>query len=323
VGTLAVVFACGSPLPTDLDRGPGEITALETPGADAPDAVDVTAAPSFIPYDTPPALRNRAEVTKALNELYPEDIRAAGIGGRIELWLYIDESGTVANQQVKTSSGNPELDAAAEEVARRMRFSAAQYHKTLTGVWVSQWVTFEDVAGGTPVPSHDASGLDKKMPDNVVIVIDGVVQAPGRYSMSDLGKLDIEHVELVKGAEAERLYGDRAKNGVVAITTKGGDGFTVQRLTPTRESPPASATNDVVTLSGGVEIVGVDDANAGDGPLIVIDGVIQPPDTPLSDVRKLDIDHIDIIKGATSRELYGDRAKNGVIQITTKDGSGG
>ena len=40
--------------------------------------------------------------------------------------------------------------------------------------------------------------------------------------MSDLGALDIDHVEIVKGPQAVELYGERARNGVVEITTKDG-----------------------------------------------------------------------------------------------------
>jgi outer membrane cobalamin receptor len=55
-------------------------------------------------------------------------------------------------------------------------------------------------------------------------------------------------------------------------------------------------------------------------PLIVIDGVIQSADVPLSDLDELSIDHVEIVKGAEALRLYGDRARDGVIQITTKDG---
>ena len=58
-----------------------------------------------------------------------------------------------------------------------------------------------------------------------------------------------------------------------------------------------------------------------DSPLIIIDGVIvQKADMGYLD--KADIESIDIIKGAAATELYGERARNGVIQITTtKDGA--
>ena len=39
-------------------------------------------------------------------------------------------------------------------------------------------------------------------------------------------------------------------------------------------------------------------------PLVVIDGVVQPAHFPLSEVRHLDIDHVEIVKGAAAIQLY-------------------
>ena len=57
-------------------------------------------------------------------------------------------------------------------------------------------------------------------------------------------------------------------------------------------------------------------------PLIVIDGIIQSENATLSDIGSLDIDHVEIVKGAAAASLYGSRAQTGVINITTKRGTG-
>lgn len=101
--------------------------------------------PSFIPYDTSPALLNRAEVTRLLQRYYPRNLKEAGIGGRVELWLYVNERGRVEKSEVKTSTGNALLDDAAMRVAAEMRFSPAKNRDKVTAVWVQQWVTFEVV----------------------------------------------------------------------------------------------------------------------------------------------------------------------------------
>jgi len=101
--------------------------------------------PSFIPYDTPPTMRNRAEVQALLQRYYPRNLKDAGIGGRVELWLYVNEQGGVDKSEVKTSSGNGLLDDAAQRVASEMRFTPAKNRDKVTAVWVSQWVTFEVV----------------------------------------------------------------------------------------------------------------------------------------------------------------------------------
>lgn len=101
--------------------------------------------PSFIPYDTPPSMRNRGEVQALLQRYYPRNLKDAGIGGRVELWLYVNEQGAVEKSEVKTSSGNGLLDDAAQRVASEMQFTPAKNRDKVTAVWVSQWVTFEVV----------------------------------------------------------------------------------------------------------------------------------------------------------------------------------
>lgn len=56
-------------------------------------------------------------------------------------------------------------------------------------------------------------------------------------------------------------------------------------------------------------------------PLIIIDGVMQPDDLRLSDIQRMDIYHVDIVKGRAAVVLYGPRARNGAIDIQTKHGT--
>jgi len=53
-------------------------------------------------------------------------------------------------------------------------------------------------------------------------------------------------------------------------------------------------------------------------PLYIVDGVIL--NGPLPDINPLDIESVEVVKGAAASSLYGARAGNGVIQITTKSG---
>lgn len=101
--------------------------------------------PSFIPFDTDPILLNSGEVTRILEREYPRTLKDAGIGGSVELWLYVTEGGSVGNFEVKTSSGNPLLDEAAGKVVQAMKFTPAKNREKVTAVWVSQTVTFQVV----------------------------------------------------------------------------------------------------------------------------------------------------------------------------------
>lgn len=67
-----------------------------------------------------------------------------------------------------------------------------------------------------------------------------------------------------------------------------------------------------------IRIRGVGSINAGSKPLYVVDGV--PYEGGLSAIAPADIESISVLKDATSAVLYGSRAGNGVIMITTKKG---
>ncbi|GGB95348.1 SusC/RagA family TonB-linked outer membrane protein [Dyadobacter sediminis] len=69
--------------------------------------------------------------------------------------------------------------------------------------------------------------------------------------------------------------------------------------------------------AGSIQIRGFGTVNNAD-PLVVIDGV---PAGSMNDVNPNDIESIEILKDASASAIYGTRAANGVIIITTKRGS--
>ncbi|WP_225444112.1 SusC/RagA family TonB-linked outer membrane protein [Echinicola arenosa] len=60
-------------------------------------------------------------------------------------------------------------------------------------------------------------------------------------------------------------------------------------------------------------------SGAGSNPLVLIDGV----EGSLSDINPNDIENVSVLKDAASASIYGSRAANGVILVTTKKGSKG
>lgn len=80
-------------------------------------------------------------------------------------------------------------------------------------------------------------------------------------------------------------------------------------------------------------IRGTTSINAGNDPLYVIDGVFinnqslqkittqGQSNNPLADINPADIESISILKDATATAIYGARAANGVVLITTKRGA--
>ncbi|MFT3948404.1 MAG: SusC/RagA family TonB-linked outer membrane protein [Agriterribacter sp.] len=73
--------------------------------------------------------------------------------------------------------------------------------------------------------------------------------------------------------------------------------------------------------SGSLEVRGRKSLNASGTPLIVLNGVIYYGS--LSDINPSDILSVDVLKDASSAAVYGAKAANGVILITTKKGEGG
>lgn len=55
-------------------------------------------------------------------------------------------------------------------------------------------------------------------------------------------------------------------------------------------------------------------------PLVIIDGAVRES---LSDVNPEDIESLEVMKDAGATAIYGARASNGVILVTTKRGSEG
>lgn len=68
-----------------------------------------------------------------------------------------------------------------------------------------------------------------------------------------------------------------------------------------------------------IRIRGIGSINANSKPLYVVDGV--PYEGELSAISATDIESMTVLKDATAATLYGSRAANGVIMITTKQGT--
>lgn len=113
--------------------------------------------------------------------------------------------------------------------------------------------------------------------------------------------------------------------------------FTVAQVTA--EDMPVPGANPLAQLQGkvpGANIVsasgrpgsapavilrGPQSINAsgrGQDPLYIIDGVISQGG--IQDLNPQDIENVEVVKGAAASSLYGSRAGNGVIQITTRSG---
>lgn len=72
--------------------------------------------------------------------------------------------------------------------------------------------------------------------------------------------------------------------------------------------------------SGSIRIRGFGSSGASPNPLILVDGVMN---TSITNLSPQDIESVTVLKDAASASIYGSRAANGVILITTKQGKAG
>lgn len=71
--------------------------------------------------------------------------------------------------------------------------------------------------------------------------------------------------------------------------------------------------------TGTIRVRGMSTANSSNDPLYIIDGV---PTDNINCINPSDIESMQVLKDAASASIYGSRAANGVVVITTKQGKG-
>lgn len=121
-------------------------------------------------------------------------------------------------------------------------------------------------------------------------------------------------------------YGTMQRSRITGSVNTIGSQQLEGRLTTNVTQALAGAAPGINTTSGNgqpgssaaIRIRGFGSVNAGSDPLIVVDGF--PFGGSMSDINVNDIESISLLKDATSTALYGARAANGVIMITTKKG---
>ncbi|MEO9210304.1 MAG: TonB-dependent receptor [Ginsengibacter sp.] len=122
-------------------------------------------------------------------------------------------------------------------------------------------------------------------------------------------------------------YGTQRKRDLTGANTniKGSDIVNIPALTAT-QAIQGKVSGVQITNSGApgsapnVRIRGVGSILGGADPLYVVDGIIT---ADIRNINNADILSIEILKDASSTAIYGARAANGVLLITTKAGSKG
>lgn len=145
--------------------------------------------------------------------------------------------------------------------------------------------------------------------ENTTLLNEAVVIGYGTQRKQDLtGAVEqISEKQFVQGQVTNPEQLVQGKVAGLQVTTGGG----------------APGTGSTIRIRGGSSL------SASNDPLIVIDGVpvdnngISGAANPLSLINPADIASITVLKDASSTAIYGSRASNGVIIVTTKKGTQG
>lgn len=160
--------------------------------------------------------------------------------------------------------------------------------------------TTQEIAIGNRTSVNVTLATDTKALQEVVIV------GYGTQRKSDVtgSVTSVSSEDFVKGQNTTPEQLIQGKVAGVQITSNGGD--------------PGSGSR--IRIRGGASL------NASNDPLIVIDGVpienttVAGSGNPLNFINPNDIESFNVLKDASATAIYGSRASNGVIIITTKKG---
>ncbi|TDB59849.1 SusC/RagA family TonB-linked outer membrane protein [Arundinibacter roseus] len=150
------------------------------------------------------------------------------------------------------------------------------------------------------IPVNNRSTIDIKLAEDTKALEEVVVVGYGTQKRKEISGTvsSISSKEFNSGFNANPLAAVQGKVAGLVISQTGSD-------------PNATAV---------VRLRGVGSLSAGSDPLYVVDGV---PGVPIQNISPNDIETIDVLRDASSAAIYGSRASNGVIIITTKRGRSG
>ena len=146
---VILVAACDAADPPADEAAASDASGIASTAAqtDQEPTTDPSMTPPEIVVETPPAippvLQNSSEMAEALKTVYPKQLREAGVGGTVGLWMYIDETGKIGEAEVRESSGYTEFDEAALRLIGSMVFTPAKDESgQARAVWISQPIQF-------------------------------------------------------------------------------------------------------------------------------------------------------------------------------------
>src|SRR5574344_1806027 len=211
--------------------------------------------------------------------------------------------------QVKDTAGEPIIGANVVPVGNAKNGTITDFNGNFSVKTPKDGMLTISFVGYKSVTVNAVNGMSVVLQDDSKMLNDVVVIGYGTVKKSDAtgSVISVKADQLNKGlitSPADMLQG---KSAGVQITNNGG-------------APGAGST---IRIRGGSSL------KASNDPLIVIDGLpisstgISGMSDVLSTINPNDIESFSVLKDASATAIYGSRASNGVIVITTKKGSSG
>lgn len=163
------------------------------------------------------------------------------------------------------------------------------------------------------------------------LIFSSVDMATQEVAIGNQGNVSVSLVSAEKSMEEVFIvaYGTQKRESITGSVSKIGEAQLADRLTTNISQALAGAAPGISATSGNgqpgssaaLRIRGFGSVNASSAPLYVVDGF--PYGGYIGDINTNDIESITLLKDASSTALYGARAANGVVMITTKKGKAG
>ena len=178
-----------------------------------------------------------------------------------------------------------------------------------------------DINGNFVLPGVPSNATTLEISSIGMVTVEVPVQNVVNVALeSDMELLDEAVVTIAYGAaKRSTLTGAISSVDSEKITNRLSSSVT-SALEGTVTGVQVSGTYGAPGSEPSIRIRGVGTVNGSSSPLYVIDGV--PFGGNISDLNPADIESMTVLKDAASAALYGNRASNGVILITTKSAAG-
>lgn len=183
------------------------------------------------------------------------------------------------------------------------------------------------VKGTTTGTTTNANGeYSLTAPGNAVLVITSIGFKTKEVPVNQRNQINVTLEEDLKALDEVVVvgYGTQKRSEVIGSISQIGAEDIIDRTTPQLQQALTGQLAGVTVIQrsgqpgapgGSIQIRGVGSFGAGTAPLILVDGI---PVNSMNDIDPNDVENVSVLKDASSSAIYGSRAANGVILITTK-----